>query len=56
MISVVTAYYNRKSLFIRTLDSFSPSIGEINFEVIAVDDGSDENERLEELHTEKYVD
>ncbi len=49
MISVVTAYYNRKSLFIRTLDSFSPSIGKINFEVIAVDDGSDEEERLEDL-------
>lgn len=53
MISVVTAYYNRKSLFIRTLDSFCSSIGKINFEVIAVDDGSDENERLEDL-VDKY--
>jgi hypothetical protein len=53
LISVVTAYYNRKSLFIRTLDSFCSSIGKINFEVIAVDDGSDENERLEDL-VDKY--
>lgn len=49
MISIVTAYYNRKSLFIRTLDSLCSSIGKINFEVIAVDDGSNDNERLEDL-------
>lgn len=49
MISVVTAYYNRKRLFVRTLESIKRHYGKINFEVIAVDDGSDEQERLEDL-------
>lgn len=49
MISVVTAYYNRKKLFTRTLDSMMPHFGTIDFEVIVVDDGSDEHERLEDL-------
>lgn len=49
MISVVTAYYNRKKLFKRTLESMLPYYGTIDFEVIAVDDGSDEHERLEDL-------
>lgn len=49
MISVVTAYYNRKKLFLRTLDSMKPYFGKIDFEVIVVDDGSDENERLEDI-------
>jgi glycosyltransferase involved in cell wall biosynthesis len=52
MISVVTAYYNRKKLFKRTLKSMLPHYGIIDFEVIAVDDGSDEHERLEDLKGE----
>ena len=51
MISIVTAYYNRKKLFYRTLVKLSES--EIkNFEVIAVDDGSSEDQRLEDLQKE----
>jgi GT2 family glycosyltransferase len=49
MISVVTAYYNRKKLFIRTLESMMPYYGKIDFEVVVVDDGSNEEERLEGL-------
>ena len=49
MISVITAYYNRKKLFIKTLESIASSNTKENFEVIAVDDGSDEHERLEDL-------
>lgn len=49
MISVVTAYYNRKELFTRTLNSMKPNYGKIDFEVIVVDDGSDDNERLEDI-------
>ncbi len=52
MISVVTAYYNRKKLFTRTLNSMLPYYGKIDFEVIVVDDGSDEAERLEDLQTD----
>ncbi len=52
MISVVTAYYNRKKLFVRTLNSMKPYFGKIDFEVIAVDDGSDDIERLEDLQSE----
>lgn len=48
MISVVTAYYNRKELFIRTLEAMALSKAP-NFEVVAVDDGSNENQRLEPL-------
>lgn len=51
MISVVTAYYNRKKLFIRTLKSMMPYYGKIDFEVVVVDDGSDEAERLEDLNS-----
>lgn len=49
MISIVTAYYNRRKLFIRTLQSLLPYYGEIDFELIAVDDGSDEDQQLEDL-------
>ncbi|MDQ8143530.1 glycosyltransferase [Chryseobacterium sp. CFS15] len=50
-ISIVTAYYNRKKLFDTTLLSISKQIEnhKLDIEVIAVDDGSDEDERLEEL-------
>lgn len=49
MISVVTAYYNRKKLLVRTLNSMQSSYGIVDFEFIVVDDGSDEAERLEDL-------
>ena len=49
MISIVTAYYNRKELFLRTLESISRTQYKGSFEVIAVDDGSREEERLEDL-------
>ena len=52
MISIVTAYYNRKKLFIKTLESFEKSKYK-NFEVVVVDDCSDEDERLEDL-VEKF--
>lgn len=50
-ISIVTAYYNRKKLFENTLISISKQLDDhqLNIEVIAVDDGSDEDERLEDL-------
>lgn len=52
MISIVTAYYNRKQLFINTLQSIKQQNSKYLLEVIAVDDGSEENERLEDLVSE----
>lgn len=49
MISIVTAYYNRRALLIRTLDSLKVNNGNVDFEMIVVDDGSNEEERLEDL-------
>lgn len=49
MISIVTAYYNRKKLLIRTLESLKCNFGKIDFEMIVVDDGSIKEERLEDL-------
>ena len=51
MISVVTAYYNRKELFTRTLETMAQSKVS-NYEVVAVDDGSEDNQRLEPLQKE----
>jgi glycosyltransferase involved in cell wall biosynthesis len=51
MISIVTGYYNRKGLFARTLLSISKSAYK-DIEVIAVDDGSSPEHRLEDLTTE----
>lgn len=53
MISIVTAYYNRKKLFINTLQSIKSQQFTGDLEVIAVDDGSREEERLEDL-TEEF--
>ncbi len=50
-VSVVTAYYNRKKLFRNTLLQLKNSSSS-DFEVIAVDDGSDEDQRLEDLQNE----
>jgi len=49
-ISIVTAYYNRKELFYNTLLSIARSSIK-DLEVIAVDDASDEEHRLEDLTT-----
>lgn len=53
MISIVAAYYNRKLLFRRTLDSIKSQIdkSKIDVEFIVIDDGSDDDERLEDLVT-----
>jgi len=51
MISIVTTYYNRKRLFEETLRSITKSVIK-DFELIVVDDGSDEQERLEDLKSE----
>ncbi|WP_288790684.1 glycosyltransferase [uncultured Elizabethkingia sp.] len=51
MISIVTAYYNRKKIFIRTLESISKSEYTGEYEVVVIDDGSREEERLEDLVT-----
>ena len=48
MISIVTAYYNRKKIFEKTLQSIENSEVK-DIEVIVVDDGSREEERLEDL-------
>jgi GT2 family glycosyltransferase len=51
MISIATTYYNRKNQFIKTLKSLQQS--EIkNFEMIVVDDASDENQRIEYLQNQ----
>lgn len=48
MISIVTGYYNRKELFYETLLSITRSKYK-DFELIAVDDGSSPEHRLEDL-------
>lgn len=48
MISIVSAYYNRKPQFYRTLKSISNSKVK-DFEYIVVDDGSSDEHRLEDL-------
>jgi glycosyltransferase involved in cell wall biosynthesis len=48
MISIVTGYYNRLDLFLNTLRTISKSEVK-DIEVIAVDDGSSEEHRLEDL-------
>ncbi len=48
-LSVVTAYYNRKALFLRTLTSINSSKWATDIEVVVVDDGSKSEERLEDI-------
>jgi glycosyltransferase involved in cell wall biosynthesis len=49
-ISIVIAYYNRRKLFIKTLESISKTIIHKDwFEIIVVDDGSDEQECIDDL-------
>ncbi len=47
-ISIVTAYHNRRTLFTKTLESLT-NTKHIDFEVIAVDDASNEDQRIEDL-------
>jgi len=49
MISIVTAYHNRKKLFINTLKTINKFKGDKEVEVIAVDDCSSEEDRIEDL-------
>ena len=48
MISIISAYYNRRGLFYQTLKSITKSKYK-DIEYIVVDDGSDPQERLEDL-------
>lgn len=47
-ISIVTAYHNRRKLFINTLESITKTSYE-NFEVIAIDDSSNDEHRIDDL-------
>jgi len=49
VISIVTAYHNRKELFRNTLKTIDKFKGENIIEVIAVDDCSSEDQRIEDL-------
>ena len=49
LFSVVMAYFNRKPLLLRTLNSISASKQASNTEVVIVDDGSVEEHRLEDI-------
>jgi len=51
MISIVTGYYNRKKLFYETLKSIAKSQYK-DIELIAVDDGSSPEERIEDFCAE----
>ena len=51
MISIATTYYNRKNQFINTLKSLQKSSIK-DFEVIVVDDASDDDQRIEDLQNE----
>jgi glycosyltransferase involved in cell wall biosynthesis len=48
-LSVVTSYFNRKALFQKTLKSIQSSKHVDNIEVVVVDDGSVDSERLEDI-------
>lgn len=50
-ISIVMAYYNRKSLLLNTLKSISDK----NVEIIVVDDASDDNHRLDDVKGIKLI-
>lgn len=49
-VSIVMAYHNRKSQTLNTLDSFNRHyVGKYNFEVIIVDDCSNQENRLDDI-------
>lgn len=49
VVSIVMAYHNRRSQVINTLKTISNSLHRFALEVIIVDDGSDEENRLESI-------
>jgi len=53
-VSIVTAYHNRRNLFIKTLESMSNTEYDDGIEVIAVDDASDTGQRIDDLVTTFY--
>lgn len=48
-VSIVTAYHNRRNLFIKTLESISNTEYKGGLEIIAVDDASDPGQRIDDL-------
>jgi len=48
-ISIVMAYYNRKEQTIETLNSFANLYQKYNFEVIIIDDNSNDKNKLEDI-------
>lgn len=49
-VSLLITYFNRKSQFIKTMESIMLSkINRDNLETIIIDDGSDDNERIEDV-------
>ena len=48
-LSIVTSYYNRRNLLLKTLESVNSSDFCKFIEFVIVDDGSDEDERLEDI-------
>jgi glycosyltransferase involved in cell wall biosynthesis len=48
-LSIVTAYFNRKNLFLHTLDSINESPFAAEIEMVVADDASDDTERLEDI-------
>lgn len=51
-LSIVSAYHNRKSQLINTLNTIKKSSEITNTEFIVVDDCSDDNERIEDLQSQ----
>jgi hypothetical protein len=49
LISIVMAYYNRKPQLIKTLNQLEINYKNYNFEVVIVDDNSDENNKLDDV-------
>lgn len=48
-VSIVMAYHNRRNLFIKTLESMENTVYTDDLEIIAVDDDSREDQRIEDL-------
>jgi len=48
-LSIAIAYYNRKDLFLTTLESISKSKFANDIEIVVADDASDEEHRLEDI-------
>ena len=48
-VSIILPYYNRKELVIHTLQSFELLYVDKKIEVVIVDDGSNDHNRLEDI-------